>query len=113
MTGPLVAFRLGPLTVHLYGIILVAGMIAGAFVASLEARRRNENQDHVWNILIVVALLGIIGARLYHVFSSPAGGNAGWAYYCQHPEAILAVWVFMVRSLAGWRASYSILTETN
>jgi hypothetical protein len=30
---------------------------------------------------MVVMLLGIVGARLYHVFSSPAGTNLGWAYH--------------------------------
>jgi phosphatidylglycerol:prolipoprotein diacylglycerol transferase len=92
MPGPLVAFHLGPLTVYWYGIILTTGMIVGGYVASLEAKRRGENEDHIWNMLIVVVLLGIVGARLYHVFSSPAGGNVGWAYYRQHPAAIFAIW---------------------
>lgn len=92
MTGPLVAFHLGPLTVYWYGIILVTGMLVGGYVAAFEARRRGENEDHVWNMLIVVILLGIVGARLYHVFSSPAGGNLGWAYYRVHPEAVFYIW---------------------
>ncbi len=92
MTGPLVAFRLGPLTVYWYGIIIVTAILVGGYVAALEAKRRGENEDHVWNMLIFVALLGIVGARLYHVFSSPAGGNLGWAYYRQHPAAILFIW---------------------
>jgi phosphatidylglycerol:prolipoprotein diacylglycerol transferase len=90
--GPLVAFHVGPLTVYWYGIILVTGMLVGAYIATFEARRRGENEDHVWNMLIVVILLGIVGARLYHVFSSPAGGNVGWAYYRLHPVAIFYIW---------------------
>jgi phosphatidylglycerol:prolipoprotein diacylglycerol transferase len=92
MTGPLVAFHLGPLTIYWYGIILVTGMLVGGYVAAFEAKRRGENEDHVWNMLIVVVLLGIVGARLYHVFSSPAGGNLGWAYYRVHPGAIFFIW---------------------
>jgi len=92
MPGPLSAFRLGPLTVYWYGIILMTGALVGGYVASLEAKRRGEKEDHVWNILVIVVLLGIVGARLYHVFSSPAGGNVGWAYYRQHPVAIFYVW---------------------
>jgi phosphatidylglycerol---prolipoprotein diacylglyceryl transferase len=92
MSGPLAAFHLGPLTVYWYGIILVTGMFVGAYVAAFEARRRGENEDHVWNMLIIVILLGIVGARLYHVFSSPAGGNVGWAYYRLHPAAIFYIW---------------------
>jgi phosphatidylglycerol:prolipoprotein diacylglycerol transferase len=92
MPGPRVAFYIGPVAIHWYGIILVTGMLIGGFVASVEAKRRGEKEDHVWNILIIAAVLGIVGARLYHVFSSPAGGNVGWAYYRQHPIAILYIW---------------------
>jgi phosphatidylglycerol:prolipoprotein diacylglycerol transferase len=43
-------------------------------------------------MLILVVLLGIVGARLYHVFSSPAGSNLGWAYYREHPWAVFEIW---------------------
>ena len=92
MPGPLVAFRLGPLTVYWYGIIIVTAALVGGYVAAFEAKRRGEDEDHVWNMLIVVVLLGIVGARLYHIFSSPAGGDLGWAYYREHPEAIFQIW---------------------
>jgi phosphatidylglycerol:prolipoprotein diacylglycerol transferase len=92
MPGPLVAFRLGPLTVYWYGIIIVTAALVGGYVAAFEARRRGEDEDHVWNMLIIVVLLGIVGARLYHVFSTPAGGDLGWAYYREHPEAIFQIW---------------------
>lgn len=35
---------------------------------------------------------GIIGARLYHVISSPAGTEAGLSYYLQNPVKIIAIW---------------------
>lgn len=87
-----VAFRLGPLQVHWYGILIVGGAVLGAYVAARLARRAGENPDHVWNMLTVVLLLGIIGARLYHVFSRPSGGFIGWDYYREHPLEIIAFW---------------------
>jgi phosphatidylglycerol:prolipoprotein diacylglycerol transferase len=93
MPGPLVAFRLGPyITVYWYGIIIVTAALVGGYVAAFEAKRRGEDEDHIWNMLIIVIILGIIGARLYHVFSSPQGGDYGWAYYREHPEAIFQIW---------------------
>jgi phosphatidylglycerol:prolipoprotein diacylglycerol transferase len=92
MPGPLVAFRVGPLTVYWYGIIIVTAVLVAGWVAAFEAKRRGENEDHVWNALILVVLLGIVGARLYHVFSSPAAGGLGWAFYREHPEAIFQIW---------------------
>jgi phosphatidylglycerol:prolipoprotein diacylglycerol transferase len=86
-----VAFQIGPIPVYWYGIILVTGVLIGAYVASLEARRRGMNPDHIWNGLILCVILGIIGARLYHVFSSPQGGSQGWDYYRQNPAAIFQI----------------------
>ncbi len=88
MAGPLVAFRIGPLAVYWYGIIIVTGVLIGAYIASAEARRRGEDTEHIWNAIFLVLVLAIIGARLYHVFSSPADGY-GWAYYRENPIQIL------------------------
>ena len=89
--------QLGPLTIRWYGLLLVSGAFVGAYVAALEAQRRGENPDHAWNILTPALIAGIIGARLYHVFSTPAGCTAtvmgcGWPWYSQHPEYIVQVW---------------------
>jgi phosphatidylglycerol:prolipoprotein diacylglycerol transferase len=78
--------------IHWYGILIVTGVMLGALYASWQANRDGENPDHVWNGLIAAIILGIIGARLYHVFSEPAGGAVGWSYYRQHPIEILYIW---------------------
>lgn len=90
--GPPIAFRLGPFAVRWYGIIIVGAVLAGAYIASREAKRRGQNPDHVWNALLLCLILGIIGARLYHVFSSPRGGMVGWDYYRKNPIAIIRIW---------------------
>ncbi len=89
---PPIAFRLGPFAVRWYGIIIVTATLIGAYVANREAKRRGQDPDHVWNALLLCLILGIIGARLYHVFSSPRGGMVGWDYYRQNPIAILQIW---------------------
>jgi phosphatidylglycerol:prolipoprotein diacylglycerol transferase len=87
-----VAFRIGPLAVHWYGLLIVIGAVLAAVVATYEARRRGEDPEHVWNVLTYCLILGIIGARLYHVFSTPEGGFVGWDYYKEHPIEIIAFW---------------------
>jgi len=74
--------------IYWYGILIVCGALAGAYVASLEAKRRNIDPDHVWNALLGALILGVIGARLYHVVSSPAEG-IGFSYYVANPMEIL------------------------
>ena len=88
---------LGPLPIRFYGIIIVVGILVGGFVATREARWRGENSDRIWDALIWIAIAGIIGARLYHVFSTPAGCTetapiCGWPWYRNHPLDALMIW---------------------
>lgn len=98
------ALRIGPLTIYWYGLLIVIGAVLAAFLAAAEARRRGEDPEHVWNLLTWCLLLGIIGARLYHVFSSPAGGFTGWDYYRQNPLEIIAFWKGGFRGLGIYGA---------
>jgi phosphatidylglycerol:prolipoprotein diacylglycerol transferase len=78
--------------IHWYGLLIVSGVMLGAIYAAWRARRDGKNPEHVWNGLTVAIILGIVGARLYHVFSNPEGGMVGWNYYRQHPIEILYIW---------------------
>ncbi|RLC67581.1 MAG: prolipoprotein diacylglyceryl transferase [Chloroflexi bacterium] len=78
--------------IHWYGVLIVSGVLLGALYASWRAKQDGENPDHVWNALVVAILLGIVGARIYHVFSEPTGGMVGWSYYRQRPREIFYIW---------------------
>lgn len=93
MGGPGVAIDLGFLKIHWYGIILTLGMILASYVSALNARWNGQDPAVVWDGVLIVIGLGLVGARLYHVFSSPNDGSgSGWAYYRQNPLQILAIW---------------------
>ena len=66
-----VGFQLGPLFIRFYGIILMLGAVAAAFVAEREVRRRGLNGELVWDALIWLLIGGIVGARLWHVLTPP------------------------------------------
>ena len=87
-----ILLSVGPFDVRWYGFLIVLGAILGALVARSQAQANEDEFDHVWNMLAVCLILGIIGARLYHVFSSPAGGALGWPHYREHPIDIIAFW---------------------
>jgi len=74
-------FNIGPLPIYWYGVIIVLGALAGAYAATFEAKRRGEDPEHVWNALTWCLIAGIVGGRLYHLFSSPQGTNIGFRYY--------------------------------
>jgi phosphatidylglycerol:prolipoprotein diacylglycerol transferase len=81
-----ILFQLGPFAIRWYGLLIVSGALAAAYIATIEARRKGEDPDHAWNLLIWTLILGILGARLYHVLSSPPGASRGFNYYfVEHP----------------------------
>jgi phosphatidylglycerol---prolipoprotein diacylglyceryl transferase len=61
------AFQIGPLAVHWYGIAYALGIAGAFFVIEREARRRGEDTRYLVNGMIVVAVAALIGGRLYHV----------------------------------------------
>jgi phosphatidylglycerol:prolipoprotein diacylglycerol transferase len=81
VTGPKIAFRVGPISVAWYGIIIVIAALVAGYVAQYEAKRHDDDPDHVWNGFLLCIIFGLIGARLYHVISS-------LDYYLQHPWQI-------------------------
>ena len=87
-----VLLKLGPLQVHWYGLLIVGGAVLAAWLSTKEAKRRGEDPEHVWSLLTWCLIFGIIGARLYHVFSTPTGNFAGWEYYRQNPIEIIKFW---------------------
>lgn len=93
-----VIFELGPFALQWYGVFIVGGAVIAAWLSSRYAGRAGENPDHIWNLLAWTLVLGIIGARLYHVFSSPADGG-GWAYYRENPIEAINFWNGSFRGL--------------
>jgi phosphatidylglycerol---prolipoprotein diacylglyceryl transferase len=80
-----VAVRLGPLAVHWYGIILASAILFAAWLGTAEAKRRGEDPEVGWTMLLWVIAGGVIGARLYHVIHM-------WSFYSTHPDLIIQVW---------------------
>ena len=85
-------FSLGPLFIRFYGIILMLGALAGAWLATRGAKRRGYEPEIVWDLLTYLLIGGIIGARLWHILTPPpsSGITAGW--YLTHPLDALAIW---------------------
>ena len=91
---------IGPLTFHWYGLIIVTGvLLAAALVAWMAKRDDDKDPDHVWDAIIWIVILAVIGARLWHVLfpsisSVEAGRTAQW--YLTHPfdlhDGIFVVW---------------------
>ena len=72
-----------------YGVIVMVGVIVGSMIVERELKRRGGNGDLVWDALIWILPIGIIGARLWFVFNATLGGNNR---YLDDPAEILRIW---------------------
>jgi len=77
--------------VRWFGLIIMAAVLVGAWVASREARRRNLNPDVVWEGVVWVLIGGVIGARLYHVLTPPPSMGITTLDYLRNPIWILNI----------------------
>jgi len=80
--------------IYFYGILIMLGVVAAAFLGQAEAKRRGINPDYIWDALFWIVLAGIIGARLWHVFTPPPsmveqGITTKW--YLTHPLDMLNI----------------------
>ena len=59
------------LAVYWYGVLIVGGIMLGAYTVTFEIRRRGMDPEHVWGGLTWAVVLAVIGARVYHILTPP------------------------------------------
>lgn len=84
----LFSFKLFNLQIELtwYGIIVMTGVLVGAWLAEREIRRRGENGEALIDAMVWAVIIGIAGARLWYVANSILGGNRS---YIEEPMSII------------------------
>ena len=104
-----VIFRLGPLSVHWYGLMYVVAILLGLRIMQGYATRKGIDQDMVYRVLWWAIAAGLIGGRLYFVIQQPNLVS----YYLANPIHIIATWeggmaffgaIFLTIATLLWRA---------
>jgi len=88
-------FAVGPFYIHFYGILVMLGALAAAWLSALEAKRRKLDPEVIWDMLPWLLIAGIIGARIWHILLPPASMIAQGittGYYLSHPLDAIAIW---------------------
>lgn len=80
-----VAFRLGPIEVRWYGLIIAFGILLAGIMVVREGERRGIKEDDILDMMLWTVLFGLIGARIYYVLFE-------LDYYLQNPAEIIAIW---------------------
>lgn len=53
-----------------YGIVIGIGILAGIFIAAMEAKRTGQNPEDYYDLALYAVIFSIIGARIYYVIFS-------------------------------------------
>lgn len=77
--------HIGPLLIHSYPVLIDVGLLVGAVLGTLEARRRGLDATHVLDAALAAAVGGLILARAAYVC-------AHWKYYTNHVGQALRLW---------------------
>ena len=81
-------FHLGPLTIHAYALCIILGATVAIWLTDKRYQAAGGSPNAIGDLAIWAIPSGVIGARLYHVVTSPEyffGSNG-------NPSAIFKIW---------------------
>ncbi|MBN1458969.1 MAG: prolipoprotein diacylglyceryl transferase [Armatimonadetes bacterium] len=78
-------FKIGPVTIHSYGTLLMVGFVAGILLSIREAKRLNMSPEIPLDLGVWVLIAGVVFARTTHVLLD-------WGAFANRPAEILYVW---------------------
>ncbi|PLS17939.1 prolipoprotein diacylglyceryl transferase [Bacillus sp. M6-12] len=80
-----IAFSLGPLQVHWYGLIIGSAVLLALWLAMRESEKRGLGKDTFVDLILFAVPIAIICARIYYVLFK-------WDFYSQNPGEIIKIW---------------------
>ncbi len=83
---------IGPLFLHYYGLIIMVGVLAAVQLAISLGKKRGYNSDTYWDMVPWMLILGILGARIWHVLMPSVSSGLTFEWYLHHPGEIPAIW---------------------
>lgn len=78
-------FKIGNFELRIYSLMIITGLLICIFMAGRKMVKMGYKKEYLENMIIVVFIAALIGARIYYVIFS-------WEYYKDNPLEIFAVW---------------------
>ena len=82
---PLRVFDLGPLSIHMYGLIIAFGLMLAVIYGMRRAPQFGVTEDHVLDGVLWITPFAILCARAYYCIFS-------WEMYADDPSSVLYIW---------------------
>ena len=78
-------FKLGPVTIRFYGVMMAIAFLTAVYIAKKESERKGLGSECMVDFAFYAIIIGIIGARLYYVLLHIQD-------FLKHPLDIVKVW---------------------
>lgn len=82
---PVRAFSIGPLRIHMYGIIIVCGLVLAVMYCMRRAPQFGLTEDHVLDGVLWITPFAFLCARAYYCAFS-------WELYADDPISVFYIW---------------------
>ncbi len=89
---PRFGFTIWKFEIRYYALIIIFGALVAAVIAAWRVRKNGEDPEIVVDMMPWLLIGGIIGARLWHVFTPGYFANITTADYFREPLLILQIW---------------------
>ncbi len=73
-------FRIGPFSVHSYGIMLALSFLIGIYIAVKKGEKRSIKSEEIVNLSFIIILSSVFGARLLYVLFHLNEFQGRWIY---------------------------------
>lgn len=82
-------FQLGPVSLQVPGLVLLAGLWIGLTFSERRARHHGEDPAFLYNLVFITLIAGLVGARLAYVLTYPDAFTANpWSLVSINPGLI-------------------------
>jgi phosphatidylglycerol---prolipoprotein diacylglyceryl transferase len=75
-------FKIGPLTIYSYGLMLGITFLAGSYILTEELKRKKMDPNIASTVTVMAVIFGIIGAKAFHLFEN-------WNYFLLSPVEMM------------------------
>jgi prolipoprotein diacylglyceryl transferase len=86
---------IGPLSVHVYGIMLAIGVVVAAVIAGARWAKWGHPRREFDDIVVWIVIGGLVGARLYHVATDWEKFEGDWLRVLEIWHGGLSIWGVM------------------
>ena len=80
-----VLFRIGPFTLHTYGVFIAMAFLSAIALALREARRQGEDANKILDLCFYMLVAAIVGSRILYVLIN-------WSTFRHDPFEIVRIW---------------------